>query len=100
MREFFNNLTPAEAERLAILSEEMGEAIQSIGKILRHGYESKNPDVADSLTNRAMLEKELGHVRNSMLMLCEKGDVSKEVIHSWANEKRLSIEKYLHHQND
>ncbi len=31
----FNELTPAEAERLAYLAEECGEAIQIIGKILR-----------------------------------------------------------------
>ena len=34
----FNELSPAEVERLAILAEEMGEAIQVIGKVLRHGY--------------------------------------------------------------
>ena len=34
----FNQLTPAETERLAILAEECGEVIQAVGKILRHGY--------------------------------------------------------------
>lgn len=33
----FNNLTPGEAERLAMLAEECGEVIQAVGKILRHG---------------------------------------------------------------
>ena len=37
MDDHFNNLTPGEAERLAILAEECGEVIQIIGKILRHG---------------------------------------------------------------
>jgi hypothetical protein len=36
----FNQLTDAEAERLALLAEECGEVVQVIGKILRHGYES------------------------------------------------------------
>lgn len=40
----FNGLSPAETERLALLSEEMGEVQQAIGKILRHGYESIHPD--------------------------------------------------------
>lgn len=40
----FNNLTPAEAERLAMLAEECGEVIQVVGKILRHGYESYHPN--------------------------------------------------------
>jgi hypothetical protein len=36
--EYFNSLTPAELERLSLLLEELGEAQQAIGKILRHGY--------------------------------------------------------------
>lgn len=40
----FNDLEPGEAERLAILAEEAGELIHAIGKILRYGYESHNPD--------------------------------------------------------
>jgi len=40
----FNKLTPAEAERLAMLIEECGEVIQAATKILRHGYDSKHPD--------------------------------------------------------
>ena len=55
---FSNELTPAESERLALLSEEMGEAIQAIGKILRHGYESTGPKTI--VRNRTSLEKELG----------------------------------------
>ena len=35
----FNRLSPAEYERLAILAEEMGEAQQALGKIMRHGGE-------------------------------------------------------------
>ena len=35
----FNKLSDAETERLAILAEEMGEAQQAIGKIIRHARE-------------------------------------------------------------
>lgn len=52
----FNRLTPAEAERLALLAEECGEAIQAIGKILRHGYESNHPEFTE--TNRTQLPDE------------------------------------------
>ena len=38
MSSHFNKLTPAQAERLAILIEECGEVIQAATKILRHGY--------------------------------------------------------------
>ena len=99
MSEHFNKLTPAEAERLAILAEEMGEAIQVVGKILRHGYESYHPD-NPQVTNRHLLEKELGDVRYSMINLCDKGDLFKSTIHKFADSKKLKINQYLHHQGD
>lgn len=94
----FNQLTPAEAERLALLAEELGEATQAIGKILRHGYESTNPMQANSPTNRETLEKELGHVRHAMIRLCEAGDLSKANVHEFSNLKSMSIDRWLHHQ--
>ncbi len=48
----FNGLTDAQAERLALLLEELGEAQQAIGKILRHGYESMSPFDETKTTNR------------------------------------------------
>lgn len=94
----FNQLTPAEAERLALLAEEMGEAIQIIGKILRHGYESHNPNDALRTTNRSLLEKELGDVRFAMIFLCDSGDLNKKNIHDFAKLKNLKVGQYLHHQ--
>lgn len=96
MQPHFNRLTPAEAERLALLSEEMGEAIQAIGKILRHGYESKHPEGGP--TNRETLEQELGDVRHCMIRLCESGDLSKAAIHEAADRKAERVGVYLHHQ--
>jgi hypothetical protein len=58
--EFSNGLTPAQLERLAFLSEELGEAQQAIGKIVRHGYDSYNPLVLTNSNNREDLEKEIG----------------------------------------
>lgn len=65
----FNELTPAQMERLAILSEECGEVIQIIGKILRHGYDSCNPFGANPETNREGLLRELMDVSAAMGML-------------------------------
>ena len=98
MQENFNQLSPAETERLAILIEEMGEAIQAACKILRHGYEKGDPTRQKFITNRQWLETELGHVRNSMIMLCECGDLSKGNIHASAEAKKISISKWTHHQ--
>ncbi|MDJ0712582.1 MAG: hypothetical protein QNJ14_19525 [Woeseiaceae bacterium] len=52
MSDFSNYLDDHEAERLAILAEEAGELIQTIGKILRHGYDSYNPDCPSDGDNR------------------------------------------------
>jgi len=65
----YNGLTPNEAERLAILAEEMGEALQIVGKILRHGYESTSPVSTDLRTNREMLAHELTDVEAAITMI-------------------------------
>lgn len=93
----FNKLTPAEAERLALLAEECGEVIQAIGKILRHGYESTHPDGGP--TNREALERECGDLRHAVLRLQKEGDLSVRAIHGWSNAKAQNIERYLHHQS-
>ena len=90
-------LSPAQYERLALLLEEMGEATQVIGKILRHGYDSSHPCDPQNTTNRWLLEKELGDVRHAMVRLCEAHDVDKEAIHRYADAKRKSVKKWLHH---
>lgn len=92
----FNRLTPAEDERLALLLEEMGEAQQAIGKIMRHGYESRHP--AGIRTNREMLERELGDVIAAIRMMQEACDISSGRIEAHALNKRESVRDYLHHQ--
>jgi len=95
----FNKLSPAEAERLYLLLEELGEAQQMIGKVLRHGYESHHPEDKNMVSNRVLLEKELGHVRHAMIRLCDEGDLSKEYIHACAKIKAETVKPYLHHQD-
>lgn len=99
MANHFNKLTPAEAERLALLAEEMGEALQIIGKVLRHGYESHNPMLNEG-TNRAMLTKELGDVTAAMTMMTDAGDLSRGAIHDRAKRKIEKVGVWMHHQND
>ena len=100
----FNELTPAELERLAFLAEEMGEALHAIGKILRHGYRSCDPtkdpftDENAAVTNRTMLEMELGDVRAAMILLCSNDDLSKAMIHARADAKLESVRQWMHHQ--
>ena len=93
----FNKLTPAEAERLAMLAEECGEVIQVIGKILRHGYDSFHP--ADhSVTNRDLLGRELTDLLAVAASLCRDG-VPEGSLHDQdrAWERKL---RYAHHQEE
>ena len=95
MSEHFNKLTPAEAERLALLAEECAEVILAVGKILRHGYESCHPDRDEN--NRYDLEEECGHVRYAMIKMCDSGDLDKEHIHLSADYKAKYVKHYLHY---
>ncbi len=99
MQKNFNDLTPAETERLAILAEEMGEAVQVIGKILRHGYESRNPLNPESLTNREYLELEMGDVLAALFLMEESNDIDSDEIISRMIVKGVKIKEWLHHQD-
>lgn len=99
MNEHFNKLTPAEAERLAILAEECGEVLQIVGKILRHGYESKHPDGGP--TNRELLALELGDLQAIMTLIRQAYDVNSAQVHEHMLVKMFKItqeKKHIHHQ--
>lgn len=93
----FNGLTPAEQERLAILSEEAAEVIQIVGKILRHGYESYNP-ILNGPTNRRLLEVELGDLDAAVKRCIFNGDIIKGNIQKHSMNKMDNARRYLHHQ--
>ena len=97
MAHSFNDLTPGQAERLALLLEEMGEAQQIIGKILRHGYDSWNPD-DDNVSNRGLLEKEIGDILAALDMLVSSKDLNDDYFEQARIRKHQSVRKYLHHQ--
>ena len=91
-------LSPAEAERLAFLMEEMAEAQQVIGKIMRHGYASYHPDDPEKTSNRVLLSRELGHVYCGIQMLVEPQDVSGFVLEMSRAEKHEKVKRWMHHQ--
>lgn len=93
MTEHFNKLTPAEAERLAWLMEECAEAQQAIGKILRHGYNSKNPFDPNHEGNRADLLREIRDINAAVNLMIEKGDLSQ-----LARERNHTKLAFMHHQ--
>lgn len=92
--EQFNGLTPAQAERLFLLLEELGEAQQAVGKILRHGYPSTS---TENVTNRKGLEHELGHVVAAIHMLTAAYDLEQNSINYESQVKLSRVPRYLHH---
>lgn len=92
----FNGLTPAEHERLAMLAEEAAEVVQIVGKILRHGYESKHPDNMNGPTNRQMLENEIADFYAIAGVMEDVKDVTVEgeAVRQAIKKKR----RYTHHQ--
>lgn len=92
----FNELSPAEDERLTLLMEECAEVIQAIGKIKRHGYNSTHPSGGPD--NRENLEMELGDVMHIIDRMTRRADIKRSHIDMWKNAKADRIGKYLHHQ--
>lgn len=97
MAEHFNQLTPAELEVLAVLSEECAEAQQEIGKILRHGLDSKNPFDPKSVTNLEKLRIELGDILAALELLERVGLVSRSELETLKERKLKKLPRFLHH---
>ncbi len=97
--EHFNGLSNSETERLAWLMEEMGEAQQAIGKILRHGYKSSHPDIK-KLSNRKSLTLELGHVICAIDLLVINDDVDYDDLKIAMEIKSKKIKEWMHHEHN
>ncbi len=95
---FSTELSSAQLERLALLSEELGEAVQAIGKIMRHGYESRYPFAEAAKTNRQDLEKELGDVLAAIEILTRSRDLDEDAIAGHRNDKACKVHVYMHFQ--
>ena len=93
-------MTNAELERLGLLSEELGEAVQIIGKILRHGKESVNPDGNNSKTNMDRLHEEIGDVLMAIQLMVKAGDLEQHTLDNRVNFKSIAVHRWLHHQPD
>jgi hypothetical protein len=92
MSEFFNQLLPAEEERLVILMETMAEVTKTIGKAFREGYDGK-----DLGANRKRLEQDLGSVMCILDDMFAENDVSRKAVAEEAMKEKLS-NRILHFQ--
>ena len=90
-------MTSSELERLAILSEELGEVQKVIGKILRFGYESYNPEKPHEPDNRGKLEIELGDLRCIMKLMYREEDIDEMIVDLNSISKVEKINKWMTH---
>jgi molybdenum cofactor biosynthesis enzyme len=94
----FNALTPAEAERLAILAEEAGEIVQIVMKALRHGLDFRHPDSGE--TNRGAIARELGDLDAICGRMVKAGDFQRGHIMAASQLKGIKLAQWTHHQPD
>ena len=90
---FSNNLTPAELERLAYLSEECSEVIHIINKIIRHGY----GDETTQYNNRDLLCRELIDVEKAKDLMYVMGGFQLEDLDKDVDD--VPQYRYMHHQD-
>lgn len=96
--EHFNKLSPAEAERLAILAEECGEIVQIIMKAMRHGLDFHHPDTGE--TNRAAIARELGDLDAICARMVAANDINPLQIKVASQRKDQKLAQWTHHQPD
>lgn len=93
----FNGLTPAQAERLAMLAEECSEVAQAVTKILRHGYDSHHPNGGPN--NRDHLASEVMDVHAVLFGMIDAGDLGVVPANMAPFRWRDKLE-YTHHQGE
>jgi len=91
----FNKLSPALLERLALLSEECAEVCMIVGKIIRHGYNSYNPDTNECNAN--LIEQEIGDLFAAIELLEKSDEISMKRIMIHKEGKLERVKQYLHH---
>lgn len=80
----------AQRERFAIYKEELGENVQLLGKQDRFGIESYSPFDPNQVTNKQLLEKEVGDVLIAIGMLVKAGDIDPQAV---ANHMKNKVHK-------
>ena len=95
----FNKLSDSQIEALSLLSEECGEVVLAVGKILRHGFDSVSPYDPDGPNNREQLEKELGDVVVAREILLRNAWIEDtDPVH--LVKKLRNCQRFLHQQSN
>lgn len=85
--------SPEQYERISIIIEEIGEVLQVLGKIQKHGFKASFEGI--DYDNKADLEIELGHVLFAISLMIAEGDIDFENISVSQEMKSKNIWKYL-----
>lgn len=80
--------TDAEIEILSLIAEECAEVIQIVSKINRFGFNSFRPNDEDKLTNRILLESELGDLLALVEIAIDKKIVNWDNIYNALESKK------------
>lgn len=92
------HLTDRQIEALALVSEESGEVVQVVGKILRHGLESYHPNNLQE-TNRHLLRKELTDVLAAINILVD-AEIIDPIEYQDVVDAVQRKQRWLHFQQD
>lgn len=96
-REHFNQLSPQQLERLAIIQAALSKCSHTVAKIIQHGYESHNPRGNPAHVNRLLLEREMGAVMFAFEYAIANRDVSSSAVITGAHIEQAKIVQCLHH---
>lgn len=80
-------LEESELQHLIVLSEECGEVVQAVAKIIRFGADDKNPSDPEGLTNREKLELEVGDVASAVKRLIKSRTISAKKVREFEEAK-------------
>ena len=94
----YDTMTPEEYERFSLFIEEVGETLQVIGKIQRHGYHASFEGI--EYNNRGDLETKLGHLLFVISLMVSEGDICPEAIGKSQKLKSEMVWRYLHYNKD
>jgi NTP pyrophosphatase (non-canonical NTP hydrolase) len=87
----------ADEELLSLLAEELGEAVQAVGKALRHGLHSVNPIPGSPADDNAeAIERELGDVMAAGELLVQSGVLCRDSMQDHKIEKLERVQQWLH----
>ena len=84
-------------ERMGLLIQAMGKANQAVCKALLHGYNATFEDI--TYDNRDDIMRELGDVEAILELMIKRGDLNRETIANYRDDKSSKLSRYLKHQN-